>query len=109
MSAQKCQEIAIYDIEHFFFFFFFFEFHGLPMGDLPPDREPLDWNTRMKIAAGAAKGLEYLYNKANPPDLYRDFKSSIILMEEGFHLKLFDFGLAKLGPVLQLETSHMFL
>lgn len=22
--------------------------------DLPPDKEPLDWNTRMKIAAGAA-------------------------------------------------------
>ncbi|KAK9025420.1 hypothetical protein V6N11_038289 [Hibiscus sabdariffa] len=25
--------------------------------DLPPDKEPLDWNTRMKIAAGAAKEL----------------------------------------------------
>ncbi|KAK1270423.1 Serine/threonine-protein kinase PBS1 [Acorus gramineus] len=25
--------------------------------DLPPEKEPLDWNTRMKIAAGAAKGL----------------------------------------------------
>ncbi|KAG6409367.1 hypothetical protein SASPL_127406 [Salvia splendens] len=26
--------------------------------DLPPDKKRLDWNTRMKIAAGAAKGLE---------------------------------------------------
>ncbi|KAK8609621.1 hypothetical protein V6N13_062066 [Hibiscus sabdariffa] len=25
--------------------------------DLPPDRRPLDWNTRMKIAAGAAKDV----------------------------------------------------
>ncbi|KAK8561536.1 hypothetical protein V6N12_048602 [Hibiscus sabdariffa] len=25
--------------------------------DLPPEKEPLDWNTRMKIAAGAAKEL----------------------------------------------------
>ncbi|KAI3452558.1 hypothetical protein Pfo_009222 [Paulownia fortunei] len=33
--------------------------------DLPPDKEPLDWITRMKIAAGAAKGLEYLHDKAN--------------------------------------------
>ncbi|CAH9091556.1 unnamed protein product [Cuscuta epithymum] len=67
--------------------------------DLTPDKEPLDWNTRMKIAAGAAKGLEYLHDKANPPVIYRDLKSSNILLDEGFHPKLSDFGLAKLGPV----------
>ncbi|TYH56038.1 hypothetical protein ES332_D09G280100v1 [Gossypium tomentosum] len=67
--------------------------------DLPLDKEPLDWNTRMKIAAGAAKGLEYLHDKANPPVIYRDLKSSNILLNEGFHPKLSDFGLAKLGPV----------
>ncbi|XVF38659.1 hypothetical protein REPUB_Repub20aG0121600 [Reevesia pubescens] len=67
--------------------------------DLPPAKEPLDWNTRMKIAAGAAKGLEYLHDKANPPVIYRDLKSSNILLDEGFHPKLSDFGLAKLGPV----------
>ncbi|XP_022777051.1 serine/threonine-protein kinase PBS1 isoform X2 [Durio zibethinus] len=73
--------------------------------DLPPEKEPLDWNTRMKIAAGAAKGLEYLHDKANPPVIYRDFKSSNILLEEGFHPKLSDFGLAKLGPVG--DKSHV--
>ncbi|KAL3812825.1 hypothetical protein ACJIZ3_014093 [Penstemon smallii] len=67
--------------------------------DLPPNKEPLDWNTRMKIAAGAAKGLEYLHDKANPPVIYRDLKSSNILLDEGFFPKLSDFGLAKLGPV----------
>ncbi|XP_022760505.1 serine/threonine-protein kinase PBL27-like isoform X2 [Durio zibethinus] len=67
--------------------------------DFPPDKEPLDWNTRMKIAAGAAKGLEYLHDKANPPVIYRDLKSSNILLDEGYHPKLSDFGLAKLGPV----------
>lgn len=67
--------------------------------DLPPDKEPLDWNTRMKIAAGAAKGLEYLHDKANPPVIYRDLKSSNILLDEGYFPKLSDFGLAKLGPV----------
>ncbi|RVX22232.1 Serine/threonine-protein kinase PBL27 [Vitis vinifera] len=59
----------------------------------------LDWNTRMKIAAGAAKGLEYLHDKASPPVIYRDLKSSNILLDEGYHPKLSDFGLAKLGPV----------
>ncbi|KAL5712921.1 non-specific serine/threonine protein kinase [Ranunculus cassubicifolius] len=53
----------------------------------------------MKIAAGAAKGLEYLHDKANPPVIYRDFKSSNILLDEEYHPKLSDFGLAKLGPV----------
>ncbi|XP_020267367.1 serine/threonine-protein kinase PBL27-like isoform X3 [Asparagus officinalis] len=67
--------------------------------DLAADRRRLDWNTRMKIAAGAAKGLEYLHDKANPPVIYRDLKCSNILLGEGFHPKLSDFGLAKLGPV----------
>ncbi|ONK62393.1 uncharacterized protein A4U43_C07F3410 [Asparagus officinalis] len=67
--------------------------------DLGSDRRRLDWNTRMKIAAGAAKGLEYLHDKANPPVIYRDLKCSNILLGEGFHPKLSDFGLAKLGPV----------
>jgi serine/threonine-protein kinase PBS1 len=59
----------------------------------------------MKIAAGAAKGLEYLHDKANPPVIYRDFKSSNILLDESFHPKLSDFGLAKLGPVG--DKSHV--
>lgn len=59
----------------------------------------------MTIAAGAAKGLEYLHDKANPPVIYRDFKSSNILLDEGFRPKLSDFGLAKLGPVG--DKSHV--
>eukprot|EP01018_Ginkgo_biloba_P009254 Gb_34982 [translate_table: standard] len=67
--------------------------------DLPPGREPLEWHTRMSIAAGAARGLEHLHDKANPPVIYRDLKSANILLDNGFHPKLSDFGLAKLGPV----------
>ncbi|KAI4390096.1 hypothetical protein MLD38_002244 [Melastoma candidum] len=66
--------------------------------DLPPGKKALDWNTRMKIASGAAKGLEYLHEKADPPVIYRDFKASNILLDEDFNSKLSDFGLAKLGP-----------
>lgn len=66
--------------------------------DLPHGRKPLDWNTRMKIAAGAARGLEYLHDKMKPPVIYRDLKCSNILLGEDYHPKLSDFGLAKVGP-----------
>lgn len=52
----------------------------------------------MKIAAGAARGLEYLHDKMKPPIIYRDLKCSNILLDDGYHPKLSDFGLAKVGP-----------
>lgn len=72
---------------------------------LTPEMKPLDWNTRMKIAAGAARGLEYLHNKADPPVIYRDLKAGNILLGKGFHPKLSDFGLAKFGPTG--DKSHV--
>ncbi|KAK3000774.1 hypothetical protein RJ639_020700 [Escallonia herrerae] len=65
--------------------------------DISADKKPLDWVTRMKIASGAAQGLEYLHEKANPPVIYRVMKSSNILLDEEFNPRLTDFGLAKLG------------
>ncbi|XAR61538.1 Non-specific serine/threonine protein kinase [Bertholletia excelsa] len=70
-----------------------------------PDRKLLSWEIRMKIAVGAARGLEYLHCKANPPVIYRDLKSANILLDENFNPKLSDFGLAKLGPVG--DKSHV--
>lgn len=59
----------------------------------------------MKIAEGAARGLEYLHDIANPPVIYRDFKASNILLDEEYNPKLSDFGLAKVGPVG--DKSHV--
>jgi serine/threonine protein kinase len=70
--------------------------------DLPPMAPGLDWTTRMRVAQGAAKGLEYLHDasrRPGPPVIYRDFKASNILLDAGFNARLSDFGLAKVGPV----------
>ena len=42
---------------------------------------PLPWSTRMKIALGAARGLAFLH-EAERPVIYRDFKTSNILLDE---------------------------
>eukprot|EP00252_Welwitschia_mirabilis_P017499 TRINITY_DN3877_c0_g1_i1.p1 TRINITY_DN3877_c0_g1~~TRINITY_DN3877_c0_g1_i1.p1 ORF type:complete len:326 (-),score=61.72 TRINITY_DN3877_c0_g1_i1:801-1778(-) len=57
----------------------------------------LDWETRMRIALDAARGLEYLHEYVDPPVIHRDFKSSNILLDGNYHAKVSDFGLAKLG------------
>ncbi|KAJ4838692.1 putative serine/threonine-protein kinase pbl23 [Turnera subulata] len=66
--------------------------------DLAPGKQPLDWETRIKVATGAAQGLEYLHEMANHPIIYRDFKASNVLLDEEYNAKLSDFGLARLGP-----------
>ncbi|KAJ6831635.1 putative serine/threonine-protein kinase PBL8 [Iris pallida] len=65
---------------------------------------PLSWTTRMMIALGAAKGLAFLHN-AERPVIYRDFKTSNILLDSDYTAKLSDFGLAKAGP--QGDETHV--
>ncbi|KAG6733432.1 hypothetical protein I3842_01G225500 [Carya illinoinensis] len=59
------------------------------------ETDPLDWDARMKIALGAARGLAYLHEDSNPRVIHRDFKSSNILLEYDFTPKVSDFGLAR--------------
>ncbi|KAL9225709.1 hypothetical protein vseg_001601 [Gypsophila vaccaria] len=69
------------------------------------DKDILDWSTRLKIAAGAARGIMYLHCVAKPAVIYRDVKSANILLDDDFNPKLSDFGLAKLGPMD--DRSHV--
>ncbi|KAF9614513.1 hypothetical protein IFM89_018952 [Coptis chinensis] len=59
---------------------------------------PLPWNTRLRIILGAAQGLAYLHEELEVQVIYRDFKSSNVLLDEDFKPKLSDFGLAREGP-----------
>ncbi|XP_024317190.1 probable serine/threonine-protein kinase PBL17 [Brachypodium distachyon] len=58
----------------------------------------LSWTTRVKIALDVAQGLAFLHG-AERPIIYRDFKTSNILLDADFKAKLSDFGLAKEGPM----------
>ncbi|CAM6094498.1 unnamed protein product [Calypogeia fissa] len=59
---------------------------------------PLDWEKRVKIAIGSARGLAYLHEDSQPCVIHRDFKASNILLEYNFTAKVADFGLAKQAP-----------
>ncbi|KAL8248970.1 hypothetical protein R6Q59_005838 [Mikania micrantha] len=56
----------------------------------------LDWQTRMRIALGSAKGLAYLHEDCHPRIIHRDIKSANILLDHDYEAKVADFGLAKL-------------
>lgn len=58
----------------------------------------LSWAQRVKIAVGAAKGLEYLHEKAEPHIIHRDIKSSNVLLFDDDVAKIADFDLSNQAP-----------
>ncbi|KAK4260300.1 hypothetical protein QN277_003439 [Acacia crassicarpa] len=70
-----------------------------------PSLPTLPWKTRLQIMIGAAEGLAYLHEGLEFQVIYRDFKTSNVLLDENFHPKLSDFGLAREGP--QGDNTHV--
>ncbi|KAI9117448.1 hypothetical protein K1719_011614 [Acacia pycnantha] len=64
----------------------------------------LDWNTRKRIAIGAARGLLYLHEQCDPKIIHRDVKAANVLLDEYYEAIVGDFGLAKL---LDHADSHV--
>ncbi|XP_026385166.1 serine/threonine-protein kinase STY46-like [Papaver somniferum] len=80
----------------------------LPRGNLfqllrrnPP---ALDWKRRVLMALDIARGLNYLHCY-NPPIVHRDLKSSNLLVDNNWKLKVGDFGLSRLKHATFLTTK----
>ncbi|CAI5466613.1 unnamed protein product [Closterium sp. Yama58-4] len=71
---------------------------GQPLGRLR-------WLTRIQIALGAARAIQYLHTCLHPPIIHRDIKTSNILLDGRLNARVADFGLSRVGP--QDNRSHV--
>ncbi|GAB4841898.1 Protein STRUBBELIG-REPTOR FAMILY 6 [Ancistrocladus abbreviatus] len=60
--------------------------------------KPLSWNTRVKIALGSARALEYLHEACSPSVVHKDFKSENIVLDGELNPHLTECGLGSLIP-----------
>ncbi|KAG0469483.1 hypothetical protein HPP92_016183 [Vanilla planifolia] len=58
----------------------------------------LSWIQRVKIAYGAARGLEYLHEKVQPSIVHRDVRSSNVLLFDDYEAKMADFNFTNQSP-----------
>ncbi|XP_031494194.1 G-type lectin S-receptor-like serine/threonine-protein kinase LECRK3 [Nymphaea colorata] len=70
------------------------------LGSLRPE-----WNTRVQIAFGIARGLMYLHEECSTQIIHCDIKPENILLDGNLIPKISDFGLAKLLRQDQTKTN----
>ncbi|CAN6337687.1 unnamed protein product [Urochloa humidicola] len=70
---------------------------GLPVPAARPQRQPLDWQTRLGIALDCARALEFLHEHSAPAVIHRDFNCSNVLLDHNYRARVSDFGMAKVG------------
>ncbi|KAF7827789.1 putative leucine-rich repeat receptor-like protein kinase [Senna tora] len=64
-------------------------------GNRGPGRTPLDWTTRLKIAAGAARGVAFIHASCKSLKLtHGNIKSTNILLDKTGNARVADFGLS---------------
>lgn len=68
--------------------------------------KPLTWHSRVKIALGSARALEYLHEVCSPSVVHRNFKSGNILLDMELNPHLSDCGLASLVPNEDQALNH---
>ncbi|KAM0836242.1 hypothetical protein ACQ4PT_039698 [Festuca glaucescens] len=67
--------------------------------------KPLSWNSRVKVALGSARALEYLHEICSPSIIHKNFKASNILLDSELNPHLSDAGLASSIPDGEFQAS----
>ena len=65
----------------------------------------LDWKKRFNFIEGITQGLLYLHKYSSPRIIHRDLKASNILLDKNMNSKIFDFGMAKIFKLNELEAN----
>nr|XP_009772210.1 PREDICTED: G-type lectin S-receptor-like serine/threonine-protein kinase RLK1 [Nicotiana sylvestris] len=63
-----------------------------------------EWNKRIRIAYGVARGILYLHEECSTQIIHCDIKPQNILLDDSFEARISDFGLAKLLMKDQTRT-----
>ncbi|KAE8648795.1 hypothetical protein Csa_008857 [Cucumis sativus] len=75
-------------------------------GNRGPGRTPLDWTTRLKIAAGAARGLAFIHNSCKSLKLaHGNVKSTNVLLDQSGNARVSDYGLSLFTPPSTPRTN----
>ncbi|KAH6801409.1 Wall-associated kinase family protein [Perilla frutescens var. hirtella] len=73
----------------------------------PNNEFPFPWNMRLKTAADIAGALAYLHSASSMPIYHRDIKSSNILLDEKYVVKVSDFGTSRSIAADQTHLTTM--
>uniref|UniRef100_M1A1E6 Ovule receptor-like kinase 28 n=2 Tax=Solanum tuberosum TaxID=4113 RepID=M1A1E6_SOLTU len=70
------------------------------------DNSPLAWDSRVQIALGTARALEYLHEACSPSLVHKNIKSENILLDADLNPHLSDSGLANLMADADQGLNH---
>lgn len=80
----------------------------LPRGSLfrllHRNTQGMDWKRRSRMALDIARGMNYLHH-CNPPIVHRDLKSSNLLVDRNWNVKVADFGLSRMKHATYLTAK----